>query len=1232
MVHRIYVEKKKELANEAAALLAEARGLPGVKNLTGVRVINRYDAEDITDELFDYAVRAVFSEPQLDVASPDFDARGGRVFAVEYLPGQFDQRADSAAQCIQIISKGERPVIRSAKVYVLEGDISDKEAEAVKKFVINPVEAREASLELPETLKIRYDIPTQVETLTGFNEKSEDEIAGFVSKYGLAMDKDDLLFCREYFKNEEKRDPTITEIRMIDTYWSDHCRHTTFNTIIDNVRFEDELLQRAYNDYLEVRRELGRTKPVCLMDLGTIVVKYLKKQGLMDKLDESEEINACTVKADIDVDGVTEPWLLLFKNETHNHPTEIEPFGGAATCIGGAIRDPLSGRAYVYGAMRVTGAADPLKPLSETIPGKLPQRKIVTTAANGYSSYGNQIGLATGIVDELYHPGYAAKRMEIGAVIAAAPAENVRRERPEPGDVVILLGGSTGRDGIGGATGSSKAHDSHSVETCGAEVQKGNAPEERKLQRLFRNPQASRMIKRCNDFGAGGVSVAIGELADGLDIDLNAVPKKYEGLDGTELAISESQERMAVVVEKENVEAFLALAAEENLQACPVAKVKAEPRLTMTWNGVKIVDISRSFLDSNGAPKHTDAAPKAPEAFARNVSGGFRDNYEREAQDLNICSKRGLSERFDSTIGAGTVLMPFGGKRQLTPVQAMVQKISVEKKHTDDCSLMSWGYNPYIAEKSPYHGAYLAVVESLCKLIATGAEYKDIYLTFQEYFAKPGKDPERFGQPFAALLGAFEAQKNYRVGAIGGKDSMSGTFEKLDVPPTLVSFAVTCQKTDDIVSPEFKSAGHDVVLFKAGRDADNLPDTAQMLQIFEKVTALLRSKKALAAYTPGMGGIGEAVMKMAFGNGLGFKYNDELSVNDIFNYSYGSFVLEMADGEEADGAVLIGRTTDDGMFSYRDESIAADDLLRLYEDKLENVFSCNIAQGGTPMETFSFSADKRKAPALPCAKPKVLIPVFPGTNCEMDSAKAVRDAGAEPELVIINNLSAAGIGRSVEAFAKKIKEAQIIFIPGGFSGGDEPDGSAKFITAFFRNAEIKEGVTDLLENRDGLMCGICNGFQALIKLGLVPYGKIIDTDESCPTLTFNTIARHQSRIVRTRVASNMSPWLSLCNVGDIISVPVSHGEGRFLADENTIRELAANGQIATQYVDPDGNATSDIRFNPNDSAFAVEGITSPDGRVFGKMGHSERTGSGLYKNVPGNYDIRMFEAAVKYFR
>ncbi len=1230
MVYRIYVEKKEGLAHEANALLSELNQLLGIKGLKAVRLFNRYDVEKIGKELFDEAVRSVFSEPQLDVVSDTLVDDADYVFAVEYLPGQFDQRADSAAQCIQIISCGDRPTIRTARVYALYGNLTEQDVREIKKYVINPVESREASLNNPETLQVQYELPTAVQTLDGFIALDDNGLADFVNNYSLAMDIDDIRFCRDYFRSED-RDPTITEIRMIDTYWSDHCRHTTFLTTIDSVSFEDALLQSAYDDYLITRKELGRTKPQNLMDIATIAVRYLKKNGYLDKLDESEEINACTVKIDVEIDGVKEPWLLLFKNETHNHPTEIEPFGGAATCIGGAIRDPLSGRSYVYAAMRVTGAADPTKAVADTIPGKLPQRKIVTTAAAGYSSYGNQIGLATGMVDELYHDGYAAKRMEIGAVIAAAPQVNVRRERPEDGDIVILLGGRTGRDGCGGATGSSKKHTVSSLETCGAEVQKGNAPEERKLQRLFRNPEATRMIKRCNDFGAGGVSVAVGELADGLDIDLDAVPKKYEGLDGTELAISESQERMAVVVEAKNVEAFMALAFAENLEATVVARVTEEPRLRMHWKGATIVDLSREFLNSNGAEKHIHIAPVAAKSYEKASVSDFAEGYKALVSDLNVCSKRGLSERFDSTIGAGTVVMPFGGKYQLTPIQSMIHKISVEQKHTDTCSFMSWGYNPYITEQSPYHGAYLAVVESVSKLIASGASFEDVYLTFQEYFEKPAKDAKRWGKPLAALLGAFKAQMNLKIGSIGGKDSMSGSFEDLDVPPTLVSFAVTTGKTDEVITPEFKKAGSKVVLLTPEYDENQLPITESLTNLYGKVVELMRAGKVLAAYTPTYGGIAEAIYKMDIGNGYGFTYDSSVSLDEIFGYAYGAFVLEVEG--DVEGKVL-GTVTEDGMMRYADSVVSMSELGVLYELKLEGVYPCLEKSENRSIETFSYEASFKDcvAPFIAVARPKVLIPVFPGTNCEFDTAKVMRDAGADAEIFVINNLTADGIARSVDSFAKKLSESQMIFVPGGFSGGDEPDGSGKFIMAFFRNAAIKEEVHTLLDRRDGLICGVCNGFQALIKLGLVPYGKIIDADASCPTLTFNTIARHQSKLVRVRVASNKSPWLAATNVGDVYTVPISHGEGRFLASEEMVRQLAASGQIATQYVDFDGVATDDIRFNPNGSFYAIEGITSPDGRVFGKMGHSERIGSGLYQNVNGIYDMKMFESAVKYFK
>ena len=1282
MVYRIYVEKKSGLDHEAQNLKSDLLQLLGIGGVQNVRVLNRYDAEGIDRKLFDYAVHTVFSEPQLDVTGeslPEADL----LFAVEYLPGQFDQRAASAAECIQIISRGERPAIRTAKIYALDGSFSEEEIEKIKKYVINPVEAREAALSLPETLAMAYEVPQSVETVEGFTHYSDAQLADFIAERGLAMDLADSQCCRAYFA-EEQRDPTITEIKMIDTYWSDHCRHTTFNTILDAVQFADETLQAAYQRYLDARTFVERKKPVTLMDIGTIAAKVLKKQGKLDGLDESEEINACTVKIKVETEGREEDWLLLFKNETHNHPTEIEPFGGAATCVGGAIRDPLSGRSYVYGAMRVTGAGNPLAPIADTLPGKLPQRKLVTTAAAGYSSYGNQIGLATGQVDEIYHPGYVAKRMEIGAVIAAAPAENVVREVPAAGDKVILLGGKTGRDGCGGATGSSKSHTTASLESCGAEVQKGNAPEERKLQRLFRNPQASKLIKRCNDFGAGGVSVAIGELADGLLIDLNKVPKKYEGLDGTELAISESQERMAVVVRAEDVDIFTRLAHAENLEATVVATVTEEPRLVMNWNGKKIVDISRAFLDSNGAEKHITvqapradwmvasreagtacganspvpaAEPQAPQ-IAAYAAGDFAGRMRALAGDLNICSRRGLSERFDSTIGAGSVLMPFGGKYQRTPAQCMVNKISREHGDTKTCSLMSWGYNPFITEQSPYHGAYLAVVESVSKLVATGAAFREVYLSFQEYFEKLGKDSVKWGKPFAALLGALDAQLALGVAAIGGKDSMSGTFEDLSVPPTLVSFAVTTDQVDHIISSEFKAGGNPVYLLQPELNAEGLPDGDSLRKLYDRVTALMRAGLVKACRTPGMGGIAESVLKMALGNRIGFTFADTLPADfDLFAPCYGAFLLELdavaltelqasaADADEAacdqnlqtllnelEHAVLLGETTEDYLLQFGEEAVDMEETEQLYERKLEPVYPCNLkTEGNAPTLTDSPAEEIFRA-SIPCAKPRVLIPVFPGTNCEYDTAKAFAAAGAEPEIFVLNNLSADAVARSVSDFAAKVRESQMIFIPGGFSGGDEPDGSGKLITAFFRNAEIKEAVTALLSERDGLMAGICNGFQALIKLGLVPYGKIIDTDETCPTLTYNRIGRHQSKLVQTRIVSNRSPWLAGVQPGEVYTVPISHGEGRFMASQALLTELAANGQIITQYADFDGNATMEMQHNPNGSDWAVEGIISPDGRVLGKMGHSERIGSGLYQNVPGRFDMQMFTSAVKYFK
>ena len=1262
MVYRIFVEKKEAVASEAKALMSEIKTFLGIEKLEGLRIINRYDVEGIEEELFQQCVGTVFSEPQVDEVFKEIEAgEKATVFAVEALPGQYDQRADSAAQCIQIISQEERPLVKCAKVYILYGDLTEEEIAAVKKHVINPVEMREASLALPETLKMEYDQPETVATIDGFRDMGEAALKAFIGDNGLAMDYDDILVCQEYFRSED-RDPTITEIKMIDTYWSDHCRHTTFNTVIDQVEFADETIQKAYNDYIKTREELGRTKPVTLMDIGTIAAKALKAAGKMEGLDESEEINACTVKIKAENNGEMEDWLLLFKNETHNHPTEIEPFGGAATCIGGAIRDPLSGRAYVYTAMRITGAADPLRPLDQTIKGKLPQRKLVTSAADGYSSYGNQIGVSTGLVQEIYHDGYAAKRMELGAVVGAAPAANVVRERPAPGDIIFLLGGRTGRDGIGGATGSSKPHDVSSLETCGAEVQKGNAPEERKLQRLFRNPEASRMIKRCNDFGAGGVSVAIGELADGLDINLDVVPKKYEGLDGTELAISESQERMAVVVAEADRQRFEELAAKENLECTVVAVVTESPRLVMHWKGNTIVDISRAFLDSNGAEKHITVKAPSAELPVKEVSGSFTDNYRALAEDLNVCSQKGLSEKFDSTIGAGTVVMPFGGKYQMTPAQTMVQKVSMEKSNSRTCSIMSWGYNPFITEKSPYHGAYLAVVDSMCKLAASGGGKEASYLSFQEFFEKLGKDSSRWGKPFAALLGAYEAQMGLEVAAIGGKDSMSGSFENIDVPPTLVSFAITTADVDDVVTDEFKGAGHKVLLLEPECNEEGLPDTESLKKLFAVVREYNEAGALLAAYTPGIGGIAEAIMKMCFGNMIGFEYDldaaiaaggQDAFVQKLFGYAYGSFVLEVADDAACPGCeggvcvvdkeagykcTILGKTTEEAQIALGGDKLSLTELLQKYEDKLESVYPCNIDQTKQQIPDLSYKTAERVkladfgAPAIATAKPKVLIPAFPGTNCEYDSAKAFEAAGAETEIIVVKNLTAAAISSSVQEFSEKLADSQMVFIPGGFSGGDEPDGSGKFITAFFRNPAVKDAVTDMLDNRGGLMAGICNGFQALIKLGLVPFGKIVDTDDTCPTLTLNEIGRHQSRLVRIRVASNKSPWLAQTEVGEIYTVPVSHGEGRLLASEELLKELGANGQIATQYVDFDGNPADDIRFNPNGSIYAVEGMTSPDGRVFGKMGHAERVGYGLYKNVPGKYDMKMFESAVKYFK
>mgnify|MGYP001484211983 CR=1 FL=1 len=1233
-VYRIYVEKKPEFNVEASGVLSDLHTALMLNCVTGVRVINRYDVEHIKPSDFENARHTIFSEPQVDVTYDELPEFGtdAKVFAVEYLPGQFDQRADSCAQCISLSTAKERPTVRTARIFVLTGDISDETLDTIKHYLVNPVERRLAGMDKPETLDARYEIPTTVETLDGFIKLDSDGLCRFVQQYGLAMDTDDIAFCQQYFRDEEHRDPTITEIRMIDTYWSDHCRHTTFLTNIDHVHIETPYIRDTYQKYLALRANLyaGREKPMTLMDLAVIGAKALKAEGMLPALDESEEINACSVKITVDVDGQDEDWLLMFKNETHNHPTEIEPFGGAATCLGGAIRDPLSGRSYVYQAMRVTGAADPTVPLSQTMEGKLPQRKIVTTAAAGYSSYGNQIGLATGHVSEIYHPGYAAKRMEIGAVVGATPASHVVRECPAPGDIVILLGGRTGRDGCGGATGSSKSHTLESLETCGAEVQKGNAPIERKLQRLFRSGNVTRLIKRCNDFGAGGVSVAIGELADGLEINLDAVPKKYNGLDGTELAISESQERMAVVVAPQDADKFMTYARQENLEATVVAQVTASPRLVMNWNANRIVDLSRDFLNSNGAPKHTDIEIEQPQPFTpSHPEQSLREKWMAVMGSLNVCSQKGLVERFDSTIGAGTVLMPFGGRHQLSPSQAMAAKIPVLNGETTTASLMGWGFNPDLSKCSPYHGAMNAVIESVAKVVAAGGSIEQCWLTFQEYFERTKNDPKRWGKPMAALLGALEAQLSLGIGSIGGKDSMSGSFEELDVPPTLVSFAVSVAHTDRIVSTEFKQAGHKVYLITPRFLENQLPDFESVKSVFRLVESLIKAGKIVSAWTLGYGGVCEGVTKMCLGNRLGFEFSATFDDAALFDPIYGGFLLEAS--EDIEGLICIGTVSSNYGIKYGFESISLEEVQKLWESKLQNVFPYLIKSEKKDVPVYAYTSSSKLTSGVKIAKPRVLIPVFPGTNCEYDTARAFRRAGAQPEIFVINNLTASDIEASVAAFAKCIQNSQIIALPGGFSGGDEPDGSGKFITAFLRNPRIRDAVHELLKNRDGLMCGICNGFQALIKLGLVPYGEIRDMDEHCATLTYNTIGRHQSMLVRTRIASNKSPWLMNMKPGDIHTIAVSHGEGRFVAPQALIEQLAANGQIATQYVDLSGAPTLDIRFNPNHSMDAIEGITSPDGRVFGKMGHTERYAADLYQNVQGNKFQDLFGSAVDYF-
>ncbi len=1232
MVYRIYSEKKNAYAVEAKSVASDLRRTLGV-DVEKVRFFNRYDVEGVTAEDFERAKTLIFSEPNVDDIFdelPSFD-KGTKVFATEYLPGQFDVRADSCSQCFSLLTGKERPTVRSGKVYAIMGNITEDDFIKIKNYLINPVEAREASFEKPETLAAEYSIPTEVETLDGFTELDREALATFLRGFGLAMDLDDVAFLQDYFKNTERRDPTITEIRMIDTYWSDHCRHTTFSTVIDEADIEVPYVKAAYDKYLEIREELGSKKPICLMDIATVGGKVLRKRGKLPDLDVSEEINACSVKIKAKIDGEDKDYLLMFKNETHNHPTEIEPFGGAATCLGGAIRDPLSGRAYVYQAMRVTGASDPRVPFEKTLKGKLPQRKITTTAAAGYSSYGNQIGLSTGLVNEFYHEGYVAKRMEIGAVVGAAPAENVIRECPEPGDVIVLLGGATGRDGCGGATGSSKQHTLDSITECGAEVQKGNPVEELKIQKMFRRPEVTRLIKRCNDFGAGGVSVAIGELADGLLINLDKVPKKYEGLDGTELAISESQERMAVVVDKNDAETFIKYAAEENLNAVEVAVVTDTNRLVMTWNGKEIVNISRDFLNSNGAEKHTTVKVPAKETAAKAVDfDGFTEKMNKLVSDLNVCCQKGLVERFDGSIGARSVLWPFGGKDQLTPSQVMAAKIPTLKGESGTASVMAYGFDPYLSSESPFKGAMFAIIESVAKLIAAGCPQDKVWLSLQEYFESTKNNPERWGKPFEALLGALTAQTELGIAAIGGKDSMSGSFEDIDVPPTLVSFAISVADADKVKSNEFKTDDGYIYACIPEYTKNGLPKFASVNENFALMHAVVNSDfcKSCSAITSG--GIAEAVFKMAAGNGKGVELSSGLTPELLFTPYYGGFVFET--DTPMSGFKKVGRINSTKTITYNKESVSLESLVRTWKAVLEDVFPLNSDEARGTAKTYSCEKRPDKAPLIKINRPKVVIPAFPGTNCEYDSARAFEIAGADAEILLIRNRSALDISGSVERLERAIKSAQIVMLPGGFSGGDEPDGSGKFIATFFRNERIKELVNTRLQSDDFLMLGICNGFQALIKLGLVPYGEIRDIDETSPTLTFNSIGRHQSLYVDTRISSVDSPWMKNCSLGEIYSIPVSHGEGRFVASTAMLAELARNGQIATQYVDKAGNPTMDIRYNPNTSVDAIEGIFSPDGKIFGKMGHSERRGDNIAKNIPGMKDMKIFEAGVEYFK
>ena len=1236
-ISRVYSEKKKGFDVEASSLFRDIKENLSILSLKELRILVRYDISSLDEKTLEKAKNTILSEPQVDNVSESVDLSGYKVFATELLPGQFDQRADSAAQCIQILTGGEKPVVRAAKVYAINPEVTCEEIEAIKKYIINPIESREASLEIPKTLDMELPEPKKVKTVEGFIELDEVSLKKFLDENGFAFDISDIKFCQNYFKNEEKRNPTVTELKMIDTYWSDHCRHTTFATELKNVEIEDEVVKAAFLEYIKTRDTVyaGRTpKDMCFMDIATLATKDLKKKGVLKNLDESEEINACSIEVEVDIDGKDEKWLVMFKNETHNHPTEIEPFGGAATCLGGAIRDPLSGRSYVYQAMRVTGSGDPRVPLKETLPGKLPQRKISKTAAAGYSSYGNQIGLATGLVREIYDESYKAKRLEIGAVIAAAPKSNVIREVPEPGDVVVLLGGKTGRDGCGGATGSSKAHTDKSLENCGAEVQKGNPPEERKLQRLFRKPEVTRLIRRCNDFGAGGVSVAIGELADGLLINLDNVPKKYAGLDGTELAISESQERMAVVVRDSDKEKMIEEAGKENIEATVVATVTKEKRLRLFWQGDKIVDISREFLNSNGGRRETDVLIKANKCdnIFESINLSSYKTYEEKfvalLSDLNVCMQKGLGEMFDSTIGANTVLMPFGGKYELTPTESMAAKIPLEKGETKTATVMSYGYDNKMASKSPFYSGVYAIIHSIARVVATGCDISKVYLTLQEYFKKLGNDKERWGEPMQALLGAFLAQERLNIAAIGGKDSMSGSFNDMDVVPTLVSFAVSPANTDEIVSPEFKKTNTKVLLIENKKDGF-LPDFNDFTNISKKVYDLIKSKKAYSAYAVPMGGVGEAVLKMCFGNKIGFKFSMS---DNLFNAGYGSYIVEVDNDTEVSGAKLIGYTLDTKEVEIENEKISLEKLIDAFVSPLESVYKTAKEIEEKEIDIPLYETKTVSSPKIKIAKPKVVVPVFPGTNCEYDTKKRFELAGADVDVIVFKNLKQTDVLDSAKELAGAIKNAQIVMIPGGFSGGDEPDGSGKFIATALRNELVKEALRDMLYNRDGLMLGICNGFQALIKLGLVPFGDVIDTDDTCPTLTYNTIGRHISTMADIKVMSNKSPWFSNVKVGDVYKVPLSHGEGRFIVSDKLMSELVKNGQIATCYVDAMGNPTYEKYANPNGSNFAVEGITSLDGRILGKMGHSERIGDNLYKNIHGKFDMKIFEAGVSYFK